>query len=148
MIIRRSTETDFDAIIEIYNNAKLDELIYESRTYTLLPLLQDNRRLQRLKSSDIYVLKNDHIDAYGAVVDREIRALYVHSNARGKGLGEQLLQYLIQRINGPATLCVAKSNLPAVTLYNKHGFVVVREFKSSYNGVPVQVNEMVRPPLL
>ncbi|OED34137.1 hypothetical protein AB833_32480 [Chromatiales bacterium (ex Bugula neritina AB1)] len=151
MKFRRYCDTDFEAVTAIYNSSKLDELKFERRQHTLIPLLEDHRRLERLLDSDIYVAidENNCIVAYGAINHREIRALYVHPNIRGNGVGAKLLRYLISRIDGSATLNVARSNKPAITLYKKFGFTVVQKFRSSYNGVRVVANEMLlasKPP--
>lgn len=41
-------------------------------------------------------------------------------------------------------LYVAKSNAPAKNLYAQYGFEVVEEFETSYNGIPVFANKMIR----
>lgn len=74
----------------------------------------------------------------------EIRALFVHPDSRGKGIGKQLLDYALALVKGKAVLYVAKNNAPAKALYRSYGFSVVEEFETEYNGVPVLANKMAR----
>ena len=143
MRIRSFDESDFPAILDIYAKSKLDELVYERREFVLLPLEDDERRLAQLRESDVHVCEDNGVIAYGALFASEIRALFVHPDYRGKGLGKLLLMHLLSMIEGPAVLYVAKTNAPAKNLYEKFGFKVTEEFETTYNRVPVLANKMV-----
>lgn len=129
----------------IYAASKLDELRYEEARFELLPLENDPKRLGLLLESEIYIYEEDRIAGYGAKHGAEIRALFVHPDSRGKGIGRGLLEFLLARIAGPANLYVARSNSPAKNLYMQYGFEVVEEFETSYNGIPVFADKMIRP---
>ena len=156
MKIRKIQEADYPAILHIYSLSKLDELQFEQRVFELLPLDQDEKRFSALSESDIYVLEDTQfkdgerlfeeskVIAYGAVYGSEIRALFVHPVARGKGAGKVLLEFLLSNITGVANLYIAKTNAPARHLYERYGFKIVNEFQTEYNGVPVLANEMAR----
>jgi putative acetyltransferase len=144
MSIRSFEQADYSAILDIYSKSKLDELIYEKKEFELLPLDQDAKRLAELLESDIYVFDDNGVTAYGALFEQEVRALFVHPDSRGKGVGKALLEYLLDKTHGDASLYVAKTNVYAKALYEKIGFTVVDEFETSYNGVPVFANKMVR----
>lgn len=94
-------------------------------------------------ASRIFVYDDSGIRGYGAVLGSEIRAVFVHPLHRGKGIGKRLLEHLISQTGSKAILFVAKSNKPAVALYQRYGFEVTREFATIYNGRPVLANEMV-----
>lgn len=141
--IRPFEPSDFSAIEEVYAISKLDELRFEMSSFELLPLKQDTQRLQDLMASRIFVYDDSGIQGYGAVSGSEIRAVFVHPMHRGKGIGKQLLEHLMLHAGNGATLFVAKSNQPAVALYQRYGFEVSREFGTFYNGKPVLANEMV-----
>ncbi len=143
MNVRQFMESDFSAIKNIYKRSKLDELRFESQVFQLLPLESDAGRLAELKESDIYVYVVDsRVVAYGAHFKSEVRALFVHPDSRGLGIGRSLLEFLLSKIAGAASLYVAKTNVPAKRLYRAYGFFDVDEFETSYNGVSVYANKM------
>ncbi len=144
MNIRAYTEKDHAAIQSIYSAAKLDELRFEEAPFEFLPLDRDEKRLGLLLESEIYVCEEDGIVGYCARYGSEIRALFVHPHWRGKGIGRCMLEFLLTRIPGQAHLYVARSNMSAKNLYIQYGFKVVEEFETSYNGVPVIANKMIR----
>jgi len=144
MNIRPFRDNDFPAILDIYANSKLDELRFESEEFELLPLEDDRVRLAELKESDIYVYDDGGVIGYGALFGSEVRALFVCPSARGKGIGKSLLGFVLLKAKGAASLYVAKTNIPAKLLYNSVGFVITDEFETTYNGVSVLANKMVR----
>lgn len=143
MTIRRFTEDDYPAILDIYSKSKLDELRFEKSEFELLPLENDEKRLTQIRESDIYLYDEAGVIAYGALFGSEIRALFVHPNHRGKGVGKSLLEFLLSKVTGSAHLYVAKTNKPAKTFYTNYGFRVVDEFQTTYNGKPVFANKML-----
>lgn len=144
MKIRSYSIEDYPAVLAIYAASKLDELRFEEVEFTLLPLERDAKRLGQLLESTIYVCEDDGIVGYCARYGSEIRALFVHPGNRGKGVGRCLLEFLLAQIPGPAQLYVASSNAPAKHLYERYGFEVVQEIETSYNGVSVLANKMIR----
>ena len=144
MNIRPFRDNDFPAILDIYANSKLDELRFESEEFELLPLEDDRVRLAELKESDIYVYDDGGVIGYGALFGSEVRALFVCPSARGKGIGKSLLGFVLLKVKGTASLYVVKTNIPAKRLYNNVGFVITDEFETTYNGVSVLANKMVR----
>ena len=144
MSIRNIIKSDYPTILDIYACSKLDELRFEDKVFEFLPLEHDSKRYRQLIESDIYVFDDEGIKAYGAVFGSEIRALFVHPHVRGQGIGKQLLEYLLSKIKGEANLYVAKTNFPAIKLYQDYGFRISNEFQTEYNGVSVLANEMVR----
>lgn len=144
MNIRPYRDGDLSVIEEVYSLSKLDELGLEKNKFELLPLKEDAKRLGELMESQIYVYEDAGIIAYGAVFKNEIRALFVHPSFRGSGVGSRLLAFLIAQAEAIPTLYVAKHNLSAKALYEKHGFTVTEEFETHYNGQPVLANKMIR----
>ncbi|MEX1056289.1 MAG: GNAT family N-acetyltransferase [Natronospirillum sp.] len=143
MKIRSFQNSDLNAIAGIYSLSKLDELRYEAAQFELLPLEQDAKRLQETMESRIFVYDDGGVLGYGAVRADEVRALFVHPVSRGKGVGRRLFEHLLSEVDSPARLYVAKSNVPAKTMYLQYGFTITKEFETSYNGQPVLANEMV-----
>jgi putative acetyltransferase len=144
MNIRPYTQNDLAAIFDIYSHSKLDELKFEDREFTLLPLEMDDVRLSGLMESEIYVYQEQGaIFGFGAVCVNEIRALFVLPEHRGKGVGKKLLEFLLSHIKDQACLYVASTNQPAKYLYQRYGFSVADTFETTYNQVPVMAQKMV-----
>jgi putative acetyltransferase len=147
MSIRDYKTSDLVTVLEVYAQSKLDELRFENGEFSLLPLDEDEKRFRALKESQIYVYDDGVISGYGALCEGEIRALFVLPARRGEGIGKKLLEFLLREISGEACLYVAATNYPAKKLYESYGFIVVDEFQTNYNRVPVFANKMVRARL-
>jgi putative acetyltransferase len=144
MSIRSYIPDDLPVIFDIYKRSKLDELKFEDKIFTLLPLKNDAVRLNNLMESDIYVYQeNSCIFGYGAVCGNEIRALFIHPQFRGKGVGKKLFEFLLSLISGLPCLYIASSNQPAKKLYQQYGFIVTDTFETTYNQVQVMAQKMV-----
>lgn len=142
MSIRKYSPSDYKQLLEIYSVSKLDELKYENTIFELLPLDKDTTRLAQIIESEIYIYSTEHAVGFCAYLGSEIRALFVHPDFRGKGIGIALLEFMLANIIGAATLYVVASNYPAKHLYQKYGFKVRSEFKTSYNKQSVVANKM------
>lgn len=144
MTIRPYHEADFPAVLDIYAACKLDEVRFEESSFRLLPLDEDPKRLKGFRASTVLIYEQQKILGYAAYDGSEITALFVHPDGRGTGIGKTLLQDMLDRMEGEVVLYVAKSNHPAKRLYERHGFVVINEFMTEYNGTPVLANKMLR----
>ncbi len=140
--IRPYRDNDLSSILEIYAVSKMDELKHEKHKFEFLPLMLDKVRREKLFESKIFVFEDKSIVGYCAFFDHEIRAIYVMPSRRSEGIGKQMLEFLLSSINGNLFLFVAKSNIQAKQLYQKHGFKIVDEFETKYNGVEVLANKM------
>lgn len=143
-MIRKYNDKDYGTISEIYNLSKLDELLNEKEAFELLPLEMDKGRLKSLQDSNVVVFDIKGIAGFGSYKGNEITGLFVHPDSRGKGIGRILLDFLLKQVGSLAMLSVAKSNHLAIGFYEAVGFIVTSEFETTYNGVPVLANEMVR----
>jgi putative acetyltransferase len=147
MIIRPFRKTDFAAVLDIYAQAKLDELRFEEQEFQLLPLDRDPFRLGKLLESKIYVYEDDKILGYGAYCGQEIRALFVLPTSRRQGVGRAILKHLMAEIAGDISLIAVVSNYPAQKLYAQFGFNIVETFATDYNGQAVVVYKMLYPSI-
>lgn len=147
MPVRDYAAQDMPAIYAIYASAKLDEFEHEPRAYTLLPLQDDAERLGYFHQSQVFVYADEAgaVLGFGARGGQQIRAMFVAPAARGRGVGRQLLERMLEGLEGEVGLNVTASNRAARALYQRYGFVPVREFDTDYNGTPITYLAMRRP---
>jgi putative acetyltransferase len=144
MLVRDYEERDFDGVAAVYANAKLDELKFEPQPFRLTPLLDDPAILAAFKESSVKVCEDGEILGFSASVPGQLRALFVHSTARGRGVGGALLTAVLAQERGPLSLNVAKSNTPAIAFYERFGFVEGAKTTRQYDGVDVSYCQMTR----
>ena len=144
-MIRDYCVSDFSAVVAIYNASKLDELKFETKEFTLLPLEQDENRRTALFASMIFVYQEQStIKGYSAISDNTLQSLYVHPNSRGQGIGRLLLNHALAQLKGEVSLQVVESNIPSKQLYYSCGFVDAQTYDVDYNGAMVRVNKMLK----
>lgn len=144
MPIRNYQSPDFDILVSIYNESKLDELTNETSLFELIPLQEDKKRLPLFINSTKHVFCEENKKAIGfiGVLDEHISFLFVSKKHRGKSVGKQLLNYVIEQKNKDLTLDVTQSNKIALRLYEKMNFIVCNTFNGEYNGTSVVVNKL------
>jgi putative acetyltransferase len=130
------------AVLDIYASSKMDELTHENEKFEFMPLQHDRGRYEKLFESKIFVYDDNGVIGYCAYFENEIRALYVQPSGRGRGIGQEMLDFMLRAIAGTPALFVAKSNIQAKKLYSKRGFKIVDEFEVKYNGKGVIANKM------
>lgn len=77
---------------------------------------------------------------YSLIYDRiEIEQFEVTTKERGKGIGDKLLKYLIEKYKEKdiknITLEVKEDNIKAINLYKKYGFKKVSTREKYYDGI-------------
>lgn len=142
MTIRKYKNTDFSEILTIYSLTKLEELRFEAEQFNFLPLDVDEKRFKAFQESEVFVYEEPEIIGYCAFLDNEIRALFVLPKFQGRGVGKNMLSFMLAKIQGAPSLKLVASNLPAKKLYESFGFGVTSEFMADYNGKPVLAIEM------
>lgn len=142
--VREYTDGDFAAVCRIYLEAKPDELRFEAGPFDFTPLEQDDVLLAAFKESDVMVYDADGVRGFAAVFNDQLRALFVQRGARGKGVGQSLLNAVFGKNLGLITLNVARSNRDAIRFYEKNGFTVTGEINRQYSGIAVPYVQMSR----
>ena len=145
MHIRPYTKADFNSVASIYNAARLDEFYAERGQFTLTPWAKDEYMMSILTDSEIYVYQDGPILGFSGFTGNRINWLFVAPEHRGKGVGQDLLLYVLAKLKNSAKLSVWKSNQRAKSLYLKHGFKVSRQFSICYQGNNMMVCSMVYP---
>ncbi len=141
-MIRHYKDSDFEVIEKIYNLSKADEFASEVFDVEVIPLAKDKSMLSMFHESEIFIYDKDGKHGFFGIKGKSISWLFVHPSSRGKNVGKELVLYALSRLEGQATLNVARSNSTAMNLYKNIGFKVLREFFSNYQGHSVVVCEM------
>lgn len=145
--IRPYALDDWDAVCDIYDLSKPDELHGLVERSSIPPLTADPGMRQLFEESTVHVaVKGRRVAGFIGHRASSITWLFVHPAHRQQGMAAQLLLHVIQALPFPATLHVAKLNEPAVRLYHRLGFSVEREFAGHFNGQPVQVLKLRHDP--
>jgi putative acetyltransferase len=138
--IRLYRNDDWAVICEIYDLSKPDELRGVVEPSAILPLEMDPSMRTLFCESQIVVMEQaGHVVGFAGNRDNFINWLFVHPAHRRNGVASALIRYLLGQLTGPVTLNVAKSNAPALALYEGIGFAVEREFSGNFQGIPCKV---------
>ena len=147
MTVRAYRRTDFPSIVAVYADSKLDELQFEGKHFELTPLDKDPAILAAFEESDVLVYDEGSVLGFAATFSGQLRALFVHSKTRGRGVGGALLGRVIADIKGPISLNVAASNSRARAFYEASGFVQTGLTSRRYSGIDVVYAQMTRSGL-
>ncbi|MEO5932329.1 MAG: GNAT family N-acetyltransferase [Duganella sp.] len=143
--VRQFNESDLAEVGRVYANAKRDELAYEAKAVEIIPLEVDAVILAAFRESDVIVYADDRVVGFAAMFDGQLRALFVHGEARGRGVGRALLNAALARAPRGLSLYVAESNLNARQFYDRSGFTVTGSVTRHYNGMDVSYLKMSSP---
>jgi putative acetyltransferase len=141
MTVRGFNELDFPAVCSIYIKAKHDELQFESRNFEITPLEEDAVILAAFKESVVLVFEEEEVLGFAALYGNQLRAMFVRRDARGKGVGQALLE-AAHTGNEELVLNVAKSNEGAQRFYARNGFVVTGEASKIYHDTKITYVQM------
>ena len=147
MKIRPYKASDWEAVRDIYDLSKPDEMRGGVDVGAIIPLQQDPAGLALFHGSAIFVAEDgDRVIGFGGHRANYISWLFVHPEHRRKGVARALLNEMMEDLEGPATLNVGAWNLAARQLYHEAGFVATREFIGTFNGRDVAVLTLVYEP--
>lgn len=131
-------------MLRIYSLTKLEELRFETKEFDFLPLNLDGKRFKAFNESEVFVYEETKILGYCVFLGNEIRSLFVLPQFQRKGVGKNMLKFMLENIQDTPSLCLVASNLPAKKLYESFGFNKSAEFVTEYNGKPVLAIKMCR----
>ncbi len=142
-VIRSFKPEDFERITEIYDISHNAEYAGEVFKFHPKKLLDSPVLLDLFHDSDIFVFDDGQIKGFIGHQKEKIIWLYVDPAFQGQKIGSRLIEFVMERLNNIATIVVVKSNLPALTLYQRIGFEVVGEFDFDYQNRPVTALNLV-----
>jgi L-amino acid N-acyltransferase YncA len=138
MTIRDALSADIPALRDIYNDA----VVHTTAIWNEVPVDDDNRRtwLQDRQGRGFPVLvatdAHDRVLGYASFGDWRAfegfrytveHSVYVHRDARGQGIGRELMQALIGRAGALGkhvmVAAIEAGNTPSISLHEQLGFV-------------------------
>lgn len=125
MIIREANLLDYPELRHIYFEARRQSFHWmKLEDITLNDFDQDT-----VEEQIIVAVENDHVLGFASlyVPNRFIHNLFVHPDAAGKGIGDQLLKRAITELGTPVTLKCVSENHKALSFYKKRGWKAVVE---------------------
>ncbi|MBI5594237.1 MAG: GNAT family N-acetyltransferase [Deltaproteobacteria bacterium] len=142
-MIRAYREADWNQVSAIYDLAKPDEMKGFVDAQAITPLAQDGPMLRYFSDSELWVYEeNGYVHGFIGLKKDVVSWLFVHPDHRRKGIARSLLNELINIHQGSLRLNIAKSNQPAMTLYESFGFEAFEEFEGNMYGCPIPAVRM------
>ncbi|QNL51920.1 GNAT family N-acetyltransferase [Olivibacter sp. SDN3] len=149
IIIRGYENKDWENVCDIFTKAKPEEFRGVIAGENILPLQKDAEILKLFQNSDIYVAEMyNNVIAFAGYSKYLISFLFVNPEYCRRGVATKLLQHILPMIGNQAWLLVLKTNLAAISLYNRFGFDTAEEFNGSYNDIEVVVLRLALSPQL
>jgi ribosomal protein S18 acetylase RimI-like enzyme len=140
MLLRPFQDDDWQAVCEVYDLGKPDELRGVLDPQSLLPLADDEAMNALFRASRIVVAEDDsRVAGFAGHRGSFITWLFVHPAFRRRGIASALVRHLIGELEWPVTLNVVSENVPARALYARLGFKVERELRGNFQGWPCNV---------
>lgn len=132
--LRRYNLEDWDAIAEIHDRARLDELKASVGTEAFLSLAATAEE-EELFAGEVWVACCDQsILGFVAFADDEVNWLYVSPSHYRQGIGRLLLRHAINRCGKTVGTSVLSGNDAALQLYLSEGFQIVETKTGRLNG--------------
>jgi GNAT superfamily N-acetyltransferase len=135
--IRDYEKTDWEAICQIHDRARPDELKGSCDPRAFVPI-ENDPEVESLRKSRKYVaIERDVVVGFVGIDGDYLAWLYVDPGHYRRGIGRQLLRYATDKIGVGAWTIVLDGNRPARSLYEDEGFSEMRVFQSDNAGYPV-----------
>lgn len=140
-IIDHINESEFPEVVDVWEasvRATHDFLKEEDIVY-FKPLILH----EYLKVVDLRCVKNDKQKIIGflGVAEEKIEMLFIHPDARGKGIGKILVDYALQKMN-VSKVDVNEQNKQAVGFYEHMGFKTIQRSELDSLGMPYPILHM------
>jgi ribosomal protein S18 acetylase RimI-like enzyme len=141
---REYQDGDWEAICQIHDRARPDELVGSCDPRGFIPIEED-KEVENLKRSRKFVAcEDDKVAGFVGVDEDYLAWLYIDPAHYRKGMGRELLRIGIREIGQGAWTVVLDGNKKAIALYESEGFQEERRFDGDNNGYPCTCLRMKR----
>ncbi|MGG0656976.1 GNAT family N-acetyltransferase [Rummeliibacillus pycnus] len=125
MQIRVANELDYPELRNVYLQSRRKNFFWENTEEMFLEDFDENTVGEYI----VVVEENNHILGFASLYlpDNFIHNLFVHPDFMGKGVGGQLLNASIEKMNRPLKLKCVSKNHKAMMFYERNGWKKVVE---------------------
>ena len=132
---------EFPAIVEVWEASvrATHHFLKEEDIAYFKPLILN----EYLKAVDLRCVRdsNKNIIGFLGVAEQNIEMLFIHPDARGKGIGKVLTQYAIRKLHS-SKVDVNEDNEQAVGFYQNMGFKIIGRSELDGTGKPYPLLHM------
>jgi ribosomal protein S18 acetylase RimI-like enzyme len=137
-------ENDWQAICNIHDRARPDELKGSCDPRAFIPIEQDEEVEDLKRSQKFVACDGELVVGFSAIDEKYVSFLYVDPDYYGQGIGRRLLQMTTDALGEGAWAIVLDGNHRAIALYESEGFEEIERFKSDNAGYPCTCLRMAR----
>lgn len=126
-MIRKYGETDVDSVLDIWYEAS--ELAHPFLEAAFVEKVKNDMREIYLPHSKTWVYEeDDKVVGFISMLENEIGGLFVKPDEHARGIGTQLVDYVLD-MNNQIEVEVFEKNSIGRAFYNKYGFVLVKQYQ-------------------
>jgi ribosomal protein S18 acetylase RimI-like enzyme len=134
IVYREYEDKDWQAICQVHDRARPDELLGSCDPRGFIPIEQD-QEAEELKACQKFVACIDEqVVGFIGIDDKSLAWLYIDPGHYGKGVGRELLRIGLREIGEGAWTIALDGNHKAIKLYESEGFREVKRFAGENNG--------------
>jgi putative acetyltransferase len=129
---RLATPEDYLRIMEIWESAvsATHDFLSEEDFHYFKGIIPKDY----LPNLDVYLItENEEAKGFASVAEGNLEMLFIHDDARGKGFGKKLYQFMKEK-TGLTKVDVNEQNPQAIGFYKKMGFKPIRRSEKDGSG--------------
>lgn len=139
--LNNSTDKDMEELLRVWESSVRPTHLFlkENDIESLKPFVMEGIKFVE----NLVIIRNEQhtIQAFMGVHDKKIEMLFIRDSDRGKGLGKQLINYAISKLN-VEFVDVNEQNEQGVGFYKHMGFKVFKRSELDEQGNPFPILHM------
>ncbi len=145
MTIRPYREKDWEAVCALHDRARRDELLGSTDAAAFRGMAEEAEEEEFFASQTFVACMEDRIVGFVSFRGSYITWLYVDPDFYRRGIGSALLAEALKHCGAQAWVNTMAGNAPAIALYRKAGFELVKSFPSDCDGYPCTCLRLALP---